>query len=65
LKKLAIILLLIGLLLEVAGFLVAYPERFPFIPKMIASDYVNACKAVQLLENKKPLLPKSPGFSVV
>ena len=64
-KRSTLILFVIGVLLEGAALMLAYPTRFPFVLKVISSDCEKGKQALQLLDNRKPLVPDSPGFPVI
>ena len=64
-KKLTIVLFLLGVLLEALGIVVAFPKRFPFVLDLVASDYQRACLGLDSLSRRQELTPRSPGFEEI
>jgi hypothetical protein len=64
-RRSAIILLIVGLIIESVGYMIDKADVFIFIVHMISPRYVLGEKAIASLKAEKELMPDDPGFSVV
>jgi hypothetical protein len=64
-KKAAVILFVVGLLLETAAFLGDQASSISFILKFIAPNYIQAKKGLEKLETKNELIPQDIGFTQI
>ncbi len=61
-KTSAVVLLIVGLLIETAGFMADRTNVFSFVLPLIATEYTSGMRGVATLESTKSLEPQSPGF---
>jgi len=64
-KRLAIILFIVGLLFEAAAFFGDQAANIPFVMRLVAPEYSQAQQGIQMLSTKKTLKPEDAGFSVI
>lgn len=64
-KRIVVILFVVGLLFEFGAFFVDQARNIPLVMKLIAPKYTQAQKGIQTLSAKKTLEPTDQGFSPI
>jgi len=65
LKKITIMLFILGIFVEAFSFSFAYPNRFPFVLSIGSPKYVKASRGIKSLERHQDLLPRTMGFETL
>ncbi len=55
-------LFVLGLVVEISGFLVSKAERIPFVMRLVSPSYVRSLDGLKRLDSDLVLLPGQPGF---
>jgi hypothetical protein len=63
--KLTLLLFVLGLVLEIAGFLLGAVEHIPFVLRFVSPDYLAANQGIKALEKGEALREPTSGFEQI
>lgn len=63
--KIKTIFRVIGIFFAIAGFYGGKADQFPFVLRLVKSEYVNIEKGIKVLVEKKALVPEDIGFKEI